>query len=153
MYSRVCYLEALHPGAGLTRCVCSVSHYLKQENLKKLAAAKANFVSEVFGRVQESVLQLQTFAEQAISTEPDTLVVDSYLDSNSGLEQLDDTFENSVWCVSSLETGFGGKPGVATESPSSQLMHLPPRARLSLRSVEYHASPVCGNTRSFLGRR
>ena len=82
-------------------CVLHTS-CLKQENLKRLATAKANFVSEVFGRVQESVLQLQAFAEQAVSTEPETMVVDSYLVSNSGLHQLDDTFENSVWCVSSL---------------------------------------------------
>lgn len=51
----------------------------------------------MFGRVRESVLQLQTFAEQATLAEPETMVVDSYLASNSGLQQLEDTFEYSVW--------------------------------------------------------
>lgn len=71
--------------------------HLKQENLQKLAVAKADYVSEVFGRVRESVLQLQAFAEQAISSDPETMVVDAYIASHSGLQQLEETLEYSVW--------------------------------------------------------
>ncbi|CAN0100326.1 unnamed protein product, partial [Ectocarpus fasciculatus] len=66
---------------------------LEQANLLKLVAAKAEFVSEHFGRVEESILQLQAFAGQAILAVPETMTVDSYLTSYSGLLQSDTTFD------------------------------------------------------------
>ena len=75
---------------------------LEQENLKKLADAKAEFVTEQFGRIEESVLQLQAFAEQALLAAPETLVVDSYVASvwalELGLPAADEaSFDYSVW--------------------------------------------------------
>ncbi|CAB1112538.1 unnamed protein product [Ectocarpus sp. CCAP 1310/34] len=69
---------------------------LEEANLLKLVAAKAEFVSEHFGRVEESTLQLQAFAGQAILAIPETMTVDSYLTSYSGLLQSDATFDHSV---------------------------------------------------------
>ncbi|CAM9640824.1 unnamed protein product, partial [Ectocarpus sp. 12 AP-2014] len=70
---------------------------LEQANLLKLASAKAEFVSEQFGRVEESILQLQAFAEQAVLAVPETMTVDSYLTSYSGLLQSSTTLDHSVW--------------------------------------------------------
>lgn len=73
----------------------------EQENLEKLADAKAEFVSEQFGRIEESVLQLQAFAGQALLAAPETLVVDAYVASvptlDSGVPEGEETFDYSVW--------------------------------------------------------
>lgn len=67
----------------------------------KLADAKAEFVTEQFSRVRESVLQLQAFAEQALLGAPETMAVDSYVASvsalDAGLLADEETFEHSVW--------------------------------------------------------
>lgn len=83
--------------------MCVVLHRtaLEQENLLKLADAKAEFVSEQFGRIEESVLQLQAFAEQVLLAAPETMVVDAYVASvsalDSGLPADEDSFDFSVW--------------------------------------------------------
>lgn len=73
-----------------------------QENLLKLADAKAEFVTEQFGRIEESVLQLQAFAEQALLATPETMVVDSHVASVSALDTgllaaNETTFDFGVW--------------------------------------------------------
>lgn len=71
---------------------------LERENLERVAEAKAEFISEYFDRVQESVLQLQAFAGQAAAAVPETMTVESYLTLNSGLlEESEETFDHSVW--------------------------------------------------------
>lgn len=70
---------------------------LEEENILRLASAKANFITEIFGRVGESVLQAQAFAAQALLQEPETMVVDHHVMAYPGLEQEDTTWEHSVW--------------------------------------------------------
>lgn len=80
---------------------------LETENLQKLASDKAEYVGEVFGRLEEAVQQLQAFAQQALFLEwPDagagvstmTLGDDQeYLQSYPGLEQRVDSWYHSVW--------------------------------------------------------
>lgn len=69
--------------------------------MQKLAAAKAEFVSEQFGRIEESVLQLQAFAGQALLAAPETMVVDAYVRSvptlDSGVPEDEETFDYSTW--------------------------------------------------------
>lgn len=72
---------------------------LEEENILRLASAKADFITEIFGRVGESVLQLQAFAAQALLEVPVTMVVDNYVMSYPGLEQDGSTWEHSVWWV------------------------------------------------------
>ena len=47
---------------------------LEAVNLQRLAQAKSGTIEEHFGRVRESTLQLQSFAGQAIITEPESMV-------------------------------------------------------------------------------
>ncbi|CAM9773533.1 unnamed protein product, partial [Ectocarpus sp. 12 AP-2014] len=89
---------------------------LEQANLLKLASAKAEFVSEQFGRVEESILQLQAFAEQAVLAVPETMTVDSYLTSYSGLLQSSTTLDHSVWYIPDLPTGEVPEAGGSLES-------------------------------------
>lgn len=70
---------------------------LEQENIMKLASDKAEYVSEIFGRVEEGILQEKAFAEQVLLEDPETMIVDKYLRSFSGLEQLTITWDYSVW--------------------------------------------------------
>lgn len=74
-----------------------MTRFIEQESLLKLAQAKAEFVSEHFGRVQESVLQLRAFAGEAILEDQETMVLDSYLASLSGLQQSETSLEHSSW--------------------------------------------------------
>lgn len=70
---------------------------LEQENILKLASDKAEYVTEIFGRVEEGILQEKAFAEQALLEDPETMVVQNYLRSFSGLEQSITTWDHSVW--------------------------------------------------------
>ena len=70
---------------------------LELQNLEKLSSDKAEYVTEVFGRLKEGILQAQTFAEQILLDNPTTMVVDNYLQSYSGLDQDKVTWEHSVW--------------------------------------------------------
>lgn len=70
---------------------------LEVENLKKLATDKAEYMTEVFGRVKQEVLQLQAFAEQSLLDSQEKLVVDNYLKAVSGLETSSETWNHSVW--------------------------------------------------------
>lgn len=70
---------------------------LEKENLPKLALDKASFITEVYGRVAEGVLQLQAFAGQALLETPETMVVDHYLMTHPGLQQEEATTNHSVW--------------------------------------------------------
>lgn len=70
---------------------------LEEENILRLASAKANFITEIFGRIGESVLQLRAFAAQALLEVPVTMVVDDYVMSYPGLQQDIRTWEHSVW--------------------------------------------------------
>lgn len=70
---------------------------LEQENIMKLASDKAEYVTEIFGRVEEGILQEKAFAEQVLQEVPETVVVDEYLRSFSGLEQSTTTWDYSVW--------------------------------------------------------
>lgn len=69
-------------------------------NILKLASDKAQYVTEIFERVEEGVLQLQAFAEQVLLETPKTMQVDSYLASYSGLEPTttgEPTWDYSTW--------------------------------------------------------
>ncbi|CAM9133762.1 unnamed protein product [Ectocarpus sp. 6 AP-2014] len=121
---------------------------LEQANLLKLVAAKAEFVSEHFGRVEESTLQLQAFAGQAILALPETMTVDSYLTSNSGLLQSDTTFDHSVW---QFAAGVVPEAGGSLESllNRSSLMDIPFRGMQRQHPLVYLAalddpSPAAG---------
>lgn len=80
---------------------------LEKENIQKLAFDKAEYVAEVFGRLEEGALQMQAFAQQALLLEwPDagagvttmTLGDDQeYLQSYSGLKQREVSWDHSVW--------------------------------------------------------
>lgn len=80
---------------------------LEKENIQKLALDKAEYVAEVFGRLEEGVLQMQAFAQQALLLEwpgagagvtTMTLGDDQeYLQSYSGLQQRKDSWNHSVW--------------------------------------------------------
>lgn len=70
---------------------------LEQQNLMKLASDKAEFVTEIFGRVEEGLLQNQAFAGQVLLDVPETMVVDDYLGTYSGLEQTHSSWKHSVW--------------------------------------------------------
>lgn len=71
---------------------------LEEDNILRLASAKSNFITEIFGRVGESVLQLNAFAAQALLEVPQTIVVDDRVMLYPGLEHEDPpTWEHSVW--------------------------------------------------------
>ena len=71
---------------------------LEQENILKLTLDKAEFVTEIFGRVKEGLLQAHVFAGEALAPAvPETMVVDQYLMDYPGLEQVDTTWDHSVW--------------------------------------------------------
>ena len=70
---------------------------LEQENIVKLASDQAGYVSEIFRRVKEGMLQVQAFAKQALLKVPETMAVDKYVRSYSGLEQSETTWIHSVW--------------------------------------------------------
>lgn len=71
---------------------------LEMENLSKLASDKAEFVTEIFGRVKEGLLQAHAFAgESLVASVPETMVVDQYLMEYPGLEQVETTWNHSVW--------------------------------------------------------
>lgn len=70
---------------------------LELENIKRLASDKAGYATETFGRVKESMLQVQAFAEQVLLETPATMQVGSYVRSYAGLEQNNSTWEHSVW--------------------------------------------------------
>ncbi|CAM9131372.1 unnamed protein product [Ectocarpus fasciculatus] len=127
---------------------------LEQANLLKLAEAKAEFVSEQFGRVEESILQLQAFAGQSVLVVPETMTVDSYLTSYSGLLQSDTTFDNSVWQVRFIpEFATGEVPEASGSLESllnrSSLMDVPFRGMQRQHPLVYLAalddpSPAAG---------
>ncbi|CAM9376272.1 unnamed protein product, partial [Ectocarpus sp. 8 AP-2014] len=121
---------------------------LEQANLLKLVAAKAEFVSEHFGRIEESTLQLQAFAGQVILAIPETMTVDSYLTSYSGLLQSDTTFDHSVW---QFAAGQVPEAGGSLESllNRSSLMDVPFRGMQRQHPLVYLAalddpSPAAG---------
>lgn len=78
---------------------------LEKENMRKLASDKAEYVTEIFGRLEEGLLQMQAFAGQALLLEwpgngsaTMTLGDDKeYLKLHSGLEQLGQSWDHSVW--------------------------------------------------------
>lgn len=70
---------------------------LEKENVARLVSDKADFVGEVFGRLQESVVQLREFAGDALLGSPQNMVVDEYLKVHSGLGEGNTTWEHSVW--------------------------------------------------------
>ncbi|CAB1113047.1 unnamed protein product [Ectocarpus sp. CCAP 1310/34] len=118
---------------------------VEEANLLKLAEAKAEFVSEQFGRVEESILQLQTFAGQAVLAVPETMTVDSYMTSYSGLLQSDTTFDNSVWqpgYIPDLPTGEVPEAGGSLESllNRSSLMDVPFRGMQRQHPLVYLAA-------------
>lgn len=82
---------------SLSELVFVYDRFIEQENLLKLAEAKAEFVSEHFGRVRESIFQLRAFAGEAIVQDQDTMVLDSYLASFSGVQQSETSVEHSSW--------------------------------------------------------
>lgn len=70
---------------------------LEKENLGKLAADKAEFVGEVFGRLEEGILQLQAFAEDALVLDAQRISLVEYLEDYPGIIQENRTWDNSVW--------------------------------------------------------
>lgn len=70
---------------------------LELENILKLASDKAAFITGIFERVDEGILQVQALAEQALLVVPETMVVDHPLMGYSGLQQSDSTWDHSVW--------------------------------------------------------
>lgn len=90
--------------AGLTDVhlkICQPPYFplsAKQANLQKISEAKAGTIEEHFGRVKETILQLQAFGEQTGLTVPETMTVDAYVEQNSGLLEADPSdYEHSVW--------------------------------------------------------
>ncbi|CAM9481056.1 unnamed protein product [Pylaiella littoralis] len=115
---------------------------LEEENLLKLAERKAEFVSEHFGRVRESVLQLRAFAEEAILGGEETMVIDSYLASFSGLEQSEDSFEHSSWFIPGLAVAEVPEAGGSLDGllNRSSLMDVPFRAMQRQHRLVYIAA-------------
>ncbi|CAN0020957.1 unnamed protein product [Scytosiphon promiscuus] len=116
---------------------------LERENLERIAEAKAEFISEFFDRVQESVLQLQAFAGQAAVAVPETMTVDSYLTLNSGLlEESEETFEYSVWFVPEMASGDFPEAGSSLEGllNRSSLMDVPFRGLQRQHDLIYLAA-------------
>lgn len=72
---------------------------LEEENAAKLASYKAEFVGEVFGRLEEGVQQLQIFAGEILLSDPQTLVIEDDLEVYSGLLQEDTSWDHSIWWV------------------------------------------------------
>ena len=70
---------------------------LEEENIMRLSLEKASYITEIFGRVSESVLEVRAFAAQALLEVPKMLVVDDHVMSYPGLEQDLTTWEHSVW--------------------------------------------------------
>lgn len=67
-------------------------------NINRLAVAKADHIGEIFARVKENLLQLQAWGEQILLTDPETVVVDGYIMSFSGLQQhAADSWNFSSW--------------------------------------------------------
>lgn len=104
VFTGVCLILLLQVGLGL-RAVPdwgqdteSAMVELEKQNIIKLATDKAEFVSEIFGRNEEAVLQAQAFAEQALLENPETMIVEHYLFDAAGLEERsEETWERSVW--------------------------------------------------------
>ncbi|CAM9357367.1 unnamed protein product, partial [Hapterophycus canaliculatus] len=98
-------------------------------NINRLAVAKADHIGEIFARVKENLLQLQAWGEQILLANPETLVVDEYVESFSGLGN--DTARNwnhSTWYIS----GFTSETSPPTAGDSlegllnrSALMDVP----------------------------
>ena len=70
---------------------------LEERNLEKLSSDKAEYVTEIFGRLKEGILQAQAFAEQVLLDNPETMAVEDFLQSYPGLDQDEETWEHSVW--------------------------------------------------------
>ena len=70
---------------------------LERKNMLKLASDKAEYVTEIFGRVKEGLLQVHAFAGEALAAVPETMVVDEYLMDYPGLEQFEMTWDHSIW--------------------------------------------------------
>ena len=70
---------------------------LEQQNLEKLSSDKAEYVTKIFERLKEGILQVQAFAEQVLLENPETMFVEDFLQSESGLDQDEETWEHSVW--------------------------------------------------------
>lgn len=67
-------------------------------NIGRLALAKAEHTGEIFAQVKENLLLLQAVGEQILLTEPETVVVDDYVKSFSGLQQqAADDWNHSAW--------------------------------------------------------
>ncbi|CAN0521290.1 unnamed protein product, partial [Ectocarpus sp. 12 AP-2014] len=91
-----------------------------------------------------------TFAGQAVLAVPETMTVDSYLTSYSGL-QSDTTFDNSVWFIPEFATGEVPEAGGSLESllNRSSLMDVPFRGMQRQHPLVYLAalddpSPAAG---------
>lgn len=77
--------------------VISAMVQLEEENVAKLASYKAEFVGEVFGRLEEGVQQLQEFAGEILLSNPQALVIEENLEVYSGLLQENISWEHSIW--------------------------------------------------------
>ncbi len=82
----------------------------EDENLLKLAVAKAGTLDQHLGRIRESVLQLQDFAGQAVMDNPEDFALNGpYIASFPGLKEGEEmTFEHSVWYVGLEGVVVGG---------------------------------------------
>lgn len=70
---------------------------LEVVNIDRLALTKAEHTGEIFARVKENLMQLQAFGEQILTIEPETVVVDDYVESFPGLQQPSETWNYSSW--------------------------------------------------------
>ena len=72
---------------------------LETANIGRLALRKTERIEEIFARAKESLSQLQAFGEQILMEEPETAVVNEYVDSVYGLRVQDPSEGN--WNFSS----------------------------------------------------
>lgn len=71
---------------------------VEMENLVKIASYRAQYVSEIYGRMEENVLKLQAMAEQVLpEVTSEDVVVEGYVERNSGLEQEFESWDHSIW--------------------------------------------------------
>lgn len=70
---------------------------LEAVNIDRLALTKAEHTGEIFARVKENLLQLQAFGEQILMMEPETVVVNEYVESFPSLQHSTDTWNHSSW--------------------------------------------------------
>ncbi|CBJ25694.1 ATP-binding region, ATPase-like [Ectocarpus siliculosus] len=116
----------------------------EMKNIDRLALAKAEHTGEIYARVKENLLLLQAVGEQILLTEPETVVVDDYVKSFSGLQQqAADDWNHSTWFI----TGFNSSTDLPAAGSSldgllnrTALMDVPFRGMQRQQKLAYLAA-------------